>query len=112
MIRSKHPQNLAQPSPETRNTLSEGGRSLCAEHLCVASLGNTMRQGEAQALLEELLDVRALDVFGLLDLNNAKDVDRPETSAMAGSHVGVKGLDGIGAGHLTVLLVHIVCTGA
>lgn len=74
MIRSKHPQNLAQPPPETRNTLSEGGRSLCAEHLRVASLGNTMRQREGQALLEELLDVRALDVFGLLDLNNAKDL--------------------------------------
>lgn len=33
-----------------------------------------MRQREGQALLEELLDVRALDVFGLLDLNNAKDL--------------------------------------
>lgn len=31
---------------------------------------------------------------------------------MAGSHVLVESLDGVGAGHLTVLLVHVVGTRA
>ena len=35
-------------------------------------------------------------------------MDRPETSAMSGGHILVEGLDGIGAGELTVLLVHVV----
>lgn len=38
-------------------------------------------------------------------------VDRPEASAVPGSHVLVEGLDGVGAGELTVLLVHVVGTG-
>jgi len=39
-------------------------------------------------------------------------VDRPEASTVAGRHVGVESLDGIGSGQLTVLLVHVVCTRA
>jgi len=39
-------------------------------------------------------------------------MDRPETSAVPGSHILVEGLDGIGAGKLTVLLVHIVSSAA
>lgn len=74
MIRSKHPQNLAQPSPKPETFLSEGGRSLRAEHLLAASLGNTVREREAQALLKELLDIGALDVLGLLDLNNTENL--------------------------------------
>lgn len=74
MIRSKHPQNLAQPIPETRNTLSEGRRSLRAEQLLAGSLGNTVGKREAQVLLEELLDVRALDILGLLDLDDAENL--------------------------------------
>lgn len=35
-------------------------------------------------------------------------VDRPETSTVAGSHVLVEGLDGIGTRELTELLVHVV----
>lgn len=35
-------------------------------------------------------------------------VDGSETGTVAGSHVGVEGLDGIRPGHLTVLLVHVV----
>jgi hypothetical protein len=31
---------------------------------------------------------------------------------MSGGHVLVESLDGIGSGHLTVLLVHVVGTGA
>ena len=39
-------------------------------------------------------------------------MDRPEAGAMAGSHVRVQSLDGINAGHLAVLLVHVVGAGA
>lgn len=39
-------------------------------------------------------------------------MDGPETGAVTGSHVLVEGLDGVGAGHLTVLLVHVVGTRA
>jgi hypothetical protein len=39
-------------------------------------------------------------------------VDRPEASTVAGGHVLVEGMDGIAAGHLAVLLVHVVGTGA
>lgn len=35
-------------------------------------------------------------------------MDRPEAGAVAGSHVGIQGLDGIRPRHLTVLLVHVV----
>lgn len=35
-------------------------------------------------------------------------VDGPETGTVAGSHVRVQGLDSIGSGQLSVLLVHVV----
>lgn len=34
-----------------------------------------MGEGESEVLGDELLDVGALDVLGLLDLNNAEDLD-------------------------------------
>ena len=39
-------------------------------------------------------------------------MDRPETGTVAGSHVLVEGLDGIGTSELTELLVHVVGSGA
>lgn len=75
-----------------------------------------MRKGEFEVLFEELLDVWALDVFGLLNLNNLEDllaesvnissfsqrqsktyVDRPETGTMSGSHILVQSLNSIGS---------------
>lgn len=38
-------------------------------------------------------------------------VDGPEASTVAGSHVLVERLHGVCAGHLAVLLVHVVGTG-
>lgn len=38
-------------------------------------------------------------------------VDGPEAGAVAGGHILVESLDGVGAGHLTVLLVHVVSAG-
>lgn len=39
-------------------------------------------------------------------------MDGPEAGTVAGGHVGVESLDGVGAGHLAVLLVHVVGAGA
>lgn len=69
-----------------------------------------MRERERKVLADELLDVGSLDILGLLDFDDAEDVDRPESSAVAGSHVLVEGLNGVGSRHLSVLLVHVVGT--
>jgi hypothetical protein len=39
-------------------------------------------------------------------------VDGSEAGTVAGGHVLVEGVDGLSAGHLTVLLVHVVGTRA
>lgn len=39
-------------------------------------------------------------------------MDGSETGTVTGGHVLVHGLDGFGPGHLAVLLVHVVGTGA
>jgi len=39
-------------------------------------------------------------------------VDGPEAGAVTGGHVLVHGLDCVGAGHIAVLLVHVVGAGA
>jgi hypothetical protein len=86
-------------------------------------------QRELQVLGEELLDVWSADIVGLLDLNNLEDLRkrlvgvegdmnactylyRPEARSVTGGHILVESIDGGNAGHLTVLLVHVVCTGA
>lgn len=62
--------------PSTGTTeLGEGRRTLGAEDLLGGDLGETVGQGEGQVLGQELLDVRALDVVGLLELNNAEDLE-------------------------------------
>lgn len=87
-----------------------------------------MGQRELEALDKELLDVRAADVVGLLELNNLEDLrllgvpfcsrvhctylDRPEAGSVTGGHILVQSVDGGNAGHLTVLLVHVVGAGA
>lgn len=98
--------------PLVATILSKGGGALGAEDLLARGLGDAVGERELEVLLEELLDVGALDVVGLLDLNNAEDVDGPEAGAVAGGHVGVEGVNGIGSRHLTELLVHVVSAGA
>ena len=71
-----------------------------------------MRQGELEVLGQKLLDVGAADVLGLLNLNDLEDVDRPKAGTVTGGHVLVEGIDGGDAGHLAVLLVHVVGAGA
>jgi len=71
-----------------------------------------MRQRELEALGEQLLDVGAADVVGLLHLHDLEDVHAPEAGAVARGHILVHALDGGAACHLTVLLVHVVGAGA
>lgn len=113
-----------------------GGEDLLAD-----GLGDTVGEGELEVLGHELLHVWAADVLGLGDLDDLEDlykgrfiwleqtgqkkkgiimqehevktyVDASEARAVAGSHVLVEGLDGIAAGHVAVLLVHVVGAGA
>jgi len=66
-----------RPTPTTTmNALSKSGRALGAEDLLVADLGDTVGEREGEVLGDELLDVGALDVIGLLDLNNAEDLSK------------------------------------
>lgn len=67
-----------------------------------------MGKGELEVGNEKLLDVLALDVLTLLELNNLEDVNAAEPSTVSGSHVLVKSLDGGSARQVTVLLVHVV----
>ena len=92
--------------------LEESVRPCRSEHVLAALRRYAMRHGELEVLGQELLDVRATDILLLVDLNNLEDVDRPEARAVAGGHVLVKRVDGGAAGHLTVLLVHVVGAGA
>ena len=50
---------------ESRRALRDEGR---------ARLGDTVRKRELEARDQELLDVRAADVLGLLDLDNTEDL--------------------------------------
>jgi len=101
-----------------------------SEDLLAMLLVDAVGQRELEALGEELLDIRATDVVGLLDLNDLQDlggvncwsgwnyasgrtyVNRPEARSVTGSHVLVQSIDGVSPRHLTVLLVHVVGAGA
>lgn len=105
----------ADPStPSTPKTirLEEGGRAVGREDLLASLRGVAVGQRELEVLGEELLDVGAADVLGLLNLNDLEDVDGAEAGTVTGGHVLVEGLDGVGAGHLAVLTVHVVSAGA
>ena len=77
----------------------------------VGSTDDAVGQGELETGNQDLLDVGATDI-SVGDLSDADDLDGAGASAVAGSHVRVAGLDGGVAGQLTVLLVHVVGTGA
>jgi hypothetical protein len=72
---------------------------------------DTVRQRESKLGSKELLDVRTTDI-SVADLSNTDDLDRGETSTVAGSHVLVASNNSSATGHLAVLLVHVVGTRA
>ena len=61
--------------PLLQTPLRKGRWPVSSEDLLGRCLGNTVREREADTLLEQLLEVRALDVGGLLNLNNLEDLD-------------------------------------
>jgi len=60
----------------------------------------------------ELLGAGTTNVILALDLSESDDLDRAEAGPVAGGHVLVEGGDGVGAGELTELLVHVVGSAA
>jgi hypothetical protein len=57
-------------------SLCESGRTLVGEDLLAGLRGHAVGEREAQALGEELLDVRATDAFVVLDLNDTENLSR------------------------------------
>jgi hypothetical protein len=102
---------LLLPKPLTSH-LCEGRWPRVGEDLLASRLGSAVRQRELEVLGEELLDVGAADVLGVVDLDDLEDADGAETGTVTSSHVLVEGLNGVGTAHLTELLVHVVGTGA
>ena len=56
------------------NLSSKSRRTSRAEQLLGVDLGDTVRKRELQVLGDELLDVRAADVVGLLELHNTENL--------------------------------------
>lgn len=117
-FRSEHRAKTISQTPHTaHNTMTpnlcESGRAGGAENLLVVEARNTVGKREREILGDQLLDVRALDVLGLLDLNDTENlhsilaitlclllswdsyVNRPETGTVASSHVLVEGINGL-----------------
>ena len=95
-----------------------------------SSLGDAVRKRKFEILGEELLDVWALDIVSLFELNDLEDlnsdvscwiysseavcayVDGSKSGTVTSCHILVQSFYGIGSRHLTVLLVHVVGTRA
>jgi hypothetical protein len=67
------PANSAR-TPERERRLEESWWALGSEDLLACLLVDTVGQRELEALDEELLDVWAADIVGLLDLNNLENL--------------------------------------
>lgn len=55
--------------------LEEGGGSVGGENLLAGDLGGTVRERELEVLGEELAEVGALDVGGLLEFDDTEDLE-------------------------------------
>ena len=69
-----HPDRPPSRRNNDNRRLSKSRWSRRAEDLLGAGLGDAVRERELEVLGQELLDVRALDVVGLLELDNAEDL--------------------------------------
>src|SRR4051794_37958702 len=65
--------NQTIPSPSPTHSV-ESRWSASGEDLLASSLGNAVREGEFEILGKELLDVRALDIISLLELEDLEDL--------------------------------------
>lgn len=68
---------------------------MCGEDLLAGAPTNAVRKREFQVLGEELLDVWAADVIGLLNFDDLEDVNRPKASTVPGSHILVESLNSV-----------------
>ena len=68
-----------------------------------------MRQRERKFWLQELFDIRSLDILCSY-FSNFDDMDRMETSSVLSSKILVTSDDSIGTGQFTIFLVHVVGT--
>jgi len=101
-----------QERSEKKWHLVEGAWPLGGKDLAADTGGETVGKRELEFWGEELLDVWALDIVGLLDHGDPEDVNRSESSTVTGCHVLVQGLNGSGSGKFPILLVHVVGAGA
>jgi len=67
-----------------------------------------VRKWELEVAGNQLLDVWALDVGNVCDLDDLEDVNTPEPGTMSSRHILVQSLHGIRPAHLSVLFVHVV----
>jgi len=63
-----------QPQPQPWNLSSKRRRALRTEDLLGADLGNAVGERERESLGDKLLDVRALDILCLLDLDDTENL--------------------------------------
>lgn len=66
---------MQQSTRKRTARLEESGWSGGSEGLLAGGLGDTVRQRELEVLGEELLDVWAANVVGLLDLDDLEDLN-------------------------------------
>lgn len=105
--RPSPPEAQSSTSTTKRTTnLGESRRAGGGEDLLLADLGDTVGQREAEVLAEELLDVRTLDIVGLLELDDTEDLDVCQHQLVhvrrSQTHIGFPRLDvrgWIGSGH-------------
>lgn len=67
------PHKKTQPT-QKREHLVKGAGPLGDKHLLCRALRHAVRQRELQVLRDELLDVGAADIGGLLELDDLKDL--------------------------------------
>lgn len=89
------PSFTIQCANKEKHASIESRGPVCGEDLLAGAPTNTVRKRKFQVLGEELLDVWAANVIGLLNLNDLEDMNRPETSTVPGSHVLVESLNSI-----------------
>eukprot|EP00553_Chaetoceros_curvisetus_P014452 CAMPEP_0204644796 /NCGR_PEP_ID=MMETSP0718-20130828/1734_1 /ASSEMBLY_ACC=CAM_ASM_000674 /TAXON_ID=230516 /ORGANISM="Chaetoceros curvisetus" /LENGTH=216 /DNA_ID=CAMNT_0051666467 /DNA_START=84 /DNA_END=734 /DNA_ORIENTATION=+ len=108
--------NSTTAKPTTIFLSKEGGRSLGGEgggaqglHIPLGT-GNTVGEGELNILLGELHSVDPLQVTGLKS-GGPNDLDGTGTGTVPSGHFVVKLSDGPSKLEVTVLPVHIMCSG-
>lgn len=86
---NEHLKNLPTPTTTMKTHLSKRGRARRAEDLLGGDLGDTVGEGEGEVLGDQLLEVGALDVLGLLDLDNTEDLHSRQQNRSRRKETGI-----------------------